>query len=111
MVFNCHFTSIIFLTARYPHPPMIKDGPKNMTLVVGEEASFKCVVVSDSQPYIQWLKHYQVNGSYNNSDGEPNIRVQIIISKISMKCMKDVCMKVMNVIISMSYIKVYQKRT
>jgi len=65
-------------TARLPHQPIIKDGPKNTSMVVGEEGEFKCVVVSDSQPYIQWLKHYQVNGSYNDSDGVPFVRVRTL---------------------------------
>lgn len=48
----------------------------NQTAKVGSNVTFTCkILVSDSQPMLQWLRHYQVNGSYVNADGEPYVHI------------------------------------
>ncbi|XP_064601371.1 fibroblast growth factor receptor 2-like [Liolophura sinensis] len=59
---------------RLPTAPIL-EGPRNQTVYVGEMALFECHVTSDPQPHLQWVKHYQVNGSYKAEDGKPYIKV------------------------------------
>ncbi|XP_061194656.1 fibroblast growth factor receptor 4-like isoform X3 [Saccostrea echinata] len=55
--------------------PVIQ-GPLNQTVTYLDDVKFQCkVVMSDLQPHIQWLKHYQVNGSFTNEDEEPYVHV------------------------------------
>ena len=49
--------------------------PSNQTVVVGGTARFTCTILSDMQPHLQWLKHYQVNGSWTNDKDVPYIQV------------------------------------
>jgi len=57
-----------------PHEPIITGPPRNATVEVGQTVVFECNVVSGPQPYIQWLKHYRVNGSYVD-DKDPYVDV------------------------------------
>ena len=57
------------LSAVLPHPPIITESPSNQTAYVGETVKFRCVILSDLQPHIQWVKHYDVNGSYTDVNG------------------------------------------
>lgn len=42
---------------RFPHKPYINEGfPKNATVAINGTISFRCPIVSDLEPYIQWLK-------------------------------------------------------
>ncbi|XP_032663228.1 fibroblast growth factor receptor homolog 1-like isoform X2 [Odontomachus brunneus] len=42
---------------RFPHKPYInEDFPKNVTALVNSTASFRCPIVSDLEPFIQWFK-------------------------------------------------------
>jgi len=61
--------------AVYPHKPVVYVRPRNATAQVGQTVVFECNVLSDSQPHIQWLKHYSVNSSYQRDDGEPYVNV------------------------------------
>ncbi|XP_056006443.1 fibroblast growth factor receptor 4-like isoform X5 [Ostrea edulis] len=55
--------------------PVIQ-GPVNQTVTYRDDVKFECIVVmSDLQPHIQWLKHYQVNGSFTNEDEEPYVHI------------------------------------
>ncbi|XP_078587238.1 fibroblast growth factor receptor 2-like isoform X6 [Branchiostoma floridae x Branchiostoma japonicum] len=61
---------------RSPSRPILAPGlPQNQTVVVGSTVDFQCKVFSDAQPHIQWLKHYEVNGSYVDANGKPHVRV------------------------------------
>ncbi|XP_078668642.1 fibroblast growth factor receptor 2-like isoform X4 [Branchiostoma floridae x Branchiostoma belcheri] len=61
---------------RSPSPPVLAPGlPQNQTVVVGSTVDFQCRVFSDARPHIQWLKHYEVNGSYVDANGKPHVRV------------------------------------
>ena len=69
-----------FISARVPyHPPIITEKPHNQTVIVGDTADFVCKIRSDGQPHLQWLKHYQVNGSWTNENGVPFIHVVEVI--------------------------------
>ncbi|XP_014481673.1 PREDICTED: fibroblast growth factor receptor homolog 1-like isoform X2 [Dinoponera quadriceps] len=42
---------------RFPHKPYINvDFPKNVTALVNSTAVFRCPIVSDLEPFIQWMK-------------------------------------------------------
>ena len=58
--------------------PIIAD-IDNVTVVKGEDAVFTCkILVSDSRPLLQWLRHYQVNGSFVNENNQPYVhRLQV----------------------------------
>ena len=36
---------------------------------MGTTVTLKCRVISDLHPYIFWVKHYHVNGSYEDDNG------------------------------------------
>jgi len=59
----------LLLSAVLPHPPIIKESPRNQTASVGDTVTFRCVILSDLQWHIQWVKHYDVNGSYTDVNG------------------------------------------
>jgi len=57
-------------------------GPFNTTAVVGESVKLECKIEwSDLQPHFQWVKHYQVNGSYLAPDGTPYVNLIQVIKK------------------------------
>lgn len=59
---------------RLPHKPIIApEYPRNTSVVVGDNATFRCYVLSDLHPHIEWVRHYTVNGSYNMDDGQPYV--------------------------------------
>ncbi|XP_076586416.1 fibroblast growth factor receptor 1-A-like isoform X2 [Chaetodon auriga] len=63
-------------TEHLPHKPILQAGlPANRTVVVGSDVEFECKVFGDPQPHIQWLKHFEVNGSRVGPDGLPYVRV------------------------------------
>ncbi|CDW53260.1 fibroblast growth factor receptor [Trichuris trichiura] len=56
---------LVCCSERVPHKPIIApDFPKNLTVHVGENATFSCPVLSDLQPHIEWFRHKQVNGTW-----------------------------------------------
>ncbi|PVD30268.1 hypothetical protein C0Q70_09531 [Pomacea canaliculata] len=72
-------------------------GSINWTFVV-EIILLTCkIILSDFHPHLQWVKHYQVNGSYKSPSGDPYLRViqsatvnnsnpeQLILSNVSME--------------------------
>ncbi|XP_061941417.1 fibroblast growth factor receptor homolog 1 isoform X2 [Apis cerana] len=61
-------TSKVEIVERFPHKPYINvDFPKNVTAVVNSTVTFKCPIVSDLEPYIQWLKVVEYPGDQENS--------------------------------------------
>ncbi|XP_013392948.1 fibroblast growth factor receptor 2 isoform X2 [Lingula anatina] len=69
---SINHTFTLDIVERLPHKPIFQEGyPKNMTAVVGEDTLLECRIISDLQPQLQWLKHYQVNNSYYDSEGIP----------------------------------------
>eukprot|EP00106_Octopus_bimaculoides_P002097 XP_014769539.1 PREDICTED: fibroblast growth factor receptor 2-like [Octopus bimaculoides] len=72
---SIHWTYELKIVQRVPHAPFI-DGPKNQTVTYGGTAKFMCkVMISDLHPHLQWLRHYEVNGTYQTENGEPFVRV------------------------------------
>lgn len=42
---------------RFPHKPYIQEGfPKNATVAINDSITFKCPMIVDLEPFIQWLK-------------------------------------------------------
>ncbi|XP_043526639.1 fibroblast growth factor receptor homolog 1-like isoform X2 [Frieseomelitta varia] len=61
-------TSKVEIVERFPHKPYINvDFPKNVTAVMNSTVTFKCPIVSDLEPYIQWLKVVEYPGDQENS--------------------------------------------
>lgn len=55
---------------RFPHKPYINEGfPKNATVVINGNVTFRCPIVSDLEPFIQWLKIANYSG---NQEEKPN---------------------------------------
>jgi hypothetical protein len=40
---------------RVNHRPIIKDNPKNATIIVGDSVEFTCQVISDLHKHITWI--------------------------------------------------------
>lgn len=63
-------TPVIFNVSieRFPHKPYINvDFPKNVTAVMNSTVTFKCPIVSDLEPFIQWVKVVEYPGDQENS--------------------------------------------
>lgn len=70
---------VFLLSARLPHRPIFLDKPQNQTVEVGGTARLVCTILSDMQPHLQWLRHYQVNGSWTNDKDVPYVQVIKVI--------------------------------
>ncbi|XP_014667470.1 PREDICTED: fibroblast growth factor receptor 3-like [Priapulus caudatus] len=71
---SIQWTYSLEVIERLPHPPILNPAlPANQTVYVGDTVTFKCEMLSDLQPHLQWLKHYSVNGSEYNENGKPYI--------------------------------------
>ena len=61
---------------RFPHKPYInEDFPKNVTALINHTAIFRCPIVSDLEPYIQWVKVAEYPG--NQEDSPKGILLQV----------------------------------
>ncbi|XP_052770650.1 fibroblast growth factor receptor 4-like [Mya arenaria] len=70
---NWNFT--VEVLQRLPIAPIVA-ALENQTAVVGEDVMWTCqIVLSDSQPMLQWLQHYQVNNSWTNEKGQPHVKL------------------------------------
>lgn len=65
---QCQF--VIFPVAQTRTRPIFVTTPENQTVYEGEKARLECRMLSSSAVQFQWLKHYTVNGSNMNEDGE-----------------------------------------
>lgn len=71
---SLNWTYTLEVHERVPHKPIMRDGfPSNQTVYVGQQVKFECRFISDLQPQMRWLKHFQVNGSYLDSKGNPHV--------------------------------------
>ncbi|XP_060580222.1 fibroblast growth factor receptor 3-like isoform X2 [Ruditapes philippinarum] len=58
----------------YGSAPIMED-ISNQTVLTGTNVTFSCrIVMSDSQPLLQWLRHFKKNDSYVNEKGEPYVK-------------------------------------
>lgn len=59
-----HFVSASFCVTvpcfleRLHHRPILTEAPKNSTVVVGHNESFRCEVLSDLHPHVEWFRGY-----------------------------------------------------
>lgn len=73
---SINFTYTLEIQERFPHKPIIRDEYlSNQTVYVGQQARFECRFISDLHPVMYWLKHYEVNGSYLNSQEIPYVNI------------------------------------
>lgn len=78
---NISYTYMVEVKERIPHRPIFYDKfLQNQTVYVGQQARFECRFISDLQPHIRWLKHYEVNGSFFHNDEERSPRVIVMQS-------------------------------
>lgn len=62
---------------RFPHKPYIKeDFPKNVTALVNSTVTFKCPIMSDLEPFIQWLKLAEYPGDEKEMPNGTLVQVQ-----------------------------------
>ncbi|XP_014604414.1 PREDICTED: fibroblast growth factor receptor homolog 1-like isoform X2 [Polistes canadensis] len=53
---------------RFPHKPYInEDFPKNVTALVNSSVTFRCPIVADLEPYIQWVKVAEYPGDQEDT--------------------------------------------
>ncbi|GAB6024923.1 hypothetical protein CHUAL_010028 [Chamberlinius hualienensis] len=85
VVSNAHgsvnVTHTLNVKERFPHRPYFTSPMLNQTVYLGKDAYFECKFISDPQPHFQWLKRYQVNGSYVDKNNTPyftDVRADII---------------------------------
>ena len=67
-------STFAYCKERYPHRPLIQD-MDNTTAHVGESLTLHCRVFSDGTPFIQWYRHFEINGSYTDEFGNPHEQV------------------------------------
>lgn len=84
-----HF--VLLPPERFLHKPVISDELKNTTVAEGDQATLVCRVTSELHPHFFWVKHYQVNGSYEDENGTAYYRrvnpIQVSIrTKIATPC-------------------------
>lgn len=79
----------MFCSERFPHKPYIKEGfPKNVTVLVNSTAKFQCEVVSDMEPFLQWMR---VSYKPDDDDSLPTgteifeVRLDLLIALV-IKC-------------------------
>ncbi|XP_059352290.1 fibroblast growth factor receptor 4-like isoform X2 [Daphnia carinata] len=63
------FTFKLLIQEGLLHKPIISDDLKNTTVVEGDQVALVCRVTSQLHPRFLWVKHYQVNGSYDDGNG------------------------------------------
>lgn len=64
-----NWTTKLEVKQRIAIAPIMED-IKNQTALVGENVTFTCqIVMSDSQPLLQWLRHFKKNNSFVNEEG------------------------------------------
>nr|QWT43346.1 fibroblast growth factor receptor 1 [Alitta virens] len=68
---SINWTHTLDVVLRLPYKPVIVRHPENQTVAIGGTAVFECRLFSDIMPHVQWLKHYMVNNSYLNEEGQP----------------------------------------
>ncbi|KAH3786281.1 hypothetical protein DPMN_164387, partial [Dreissena polymorpha] len=70
-----NWTFTVEVLQRLPLAPIV-DEIENQTAIEGETVRFTCkIILSDSQPFLQWFQHYKINDSYVNENGTPNVKL------------------------------------
>lgn len=68
---SVNWTFIVEVQERMPGGPKVLSVTGNQTVFEGDTVRMECNVVSDLTPFVRWLKHYMVNGSFVDSSGAP----------------------------------------
>ncbi|XP_053400568.1 fibroblast growth factor receptor 3-like isoform X2 [Mercenaria mercenaria] len=72
---SVNWTTKVEVQQRITIAPIMED-VKNQTAMIGDNVTFTCqIVMSDSQPLLQWLRHYKENDSFVNEGGEPYVQI------------------------------------
>jgi hypothetical protein len=80
------------LTEEYGSAPIMED-ISNQTVLTGTNVTFSCrIVMSDSQPLLQWLRHFKKNDSYVNEKGEPYVKTL----KVNLRFLTSLKIRVIN---------------
>ena len=58
---------------RLHHRPILTEAPKNSTVVVGHNESFRCEVLSDLHPHVEWFRGYYT--SLNETENSNVVKV------------------------------------
>ncbi|XP_052221359.1 fibroblast growth factor receptor 3-like isoform X2 [Dreissena polymorpha] len=70
-----NWTFTVDVLQRLPLAPIV-DWIDNQTAIEGDTVRFTCkIILSDSQPFLQWFQHYKVNDSYVDEKGTPNVKL------------------------------------
>nr|KAF7397041.1 hypothetical protein H0235_016578 [Vespula pensylvanica] len=74
------YTFKVDIIERFPHKPYInEDFPKNVTALVNSSVTFKCPIVSDLEPYIQWVKVAEYPGDQEDTPKGTLLQVQPLV--------------------------------
>jgi len=79
-----HVVFDILATVKYRGPPEITKAPENASRFQGEDHDFFCQPISTVGLHVQWVKHYTVDGSYFDYDGNAyltTIKVESLITQ------------------------------
>ncbi|XP_060573437.1 fibroblast growth factor receptor 2-like isoform X2 [Ruditapes philippinarum] len=72
---SVNWTTKLAVQQRVAIAPIMED-VKNQTALIGTNVTFTCqIVMSDSQPLLQWLRHFKKNDSFVNEKGEPYVKI------------------------------------
>ncbi|TGZ49373.1 Fibroblast growth factor receptor [Temnothorax longispinosus] len=75
---------------RFPHKPYInEDYPKNVTALVNSTATFRCPIVSDLEPYIEWYKVAEYPGDQEDSPKAKGTLIQVQPPFIAMMVVEE----------------------
>ncbi|XP_011254082.1 fibroblast growth factor receptor homolog 1 isoform X2 [Camponotus floridanus] len=70
-----NYTYKVDIIERFPHKPYInEDFPKNVTALVNSIVTFRCPIVSDLEPYIQWVKVAEYPGDQEDPPKGPLLK-------------------------------------
>jgi hypothetical protein len=61
------------------HKPVLVEAPKNLTRLVGENATFTVQILSDLHPHIEWMKGGRYSNGQNFSLDHGLVKVQVHI--------------------------------
>ncbi len=67
--------SVLRFLVQHRGPPDFTVVPENRTVLEGDDAELNCRYISGAAAYVQWVKHYTVNGSYISKSGIPFVQV------------------------------------
>ena len=68
---------------RFPHKPYInEDFPKNVTAVLYSNVTFKCPIVSDLEPFMQWVRVADYPGDLEDTPKGELLQVHPLLDSV-----------------------------